>query len=110
MAINIHAIVKVDLQKQKKIHLDKSKASVMKLNFLTFGKEWCIAWKRKKRIKKEREVAQSCPTLCNPMDYSLPGSSVHGIFQARVLEWVAISFSKIVITAMKNKANKKWKG
>ena len=39
-------------------------------------------------------VTQSCPTLCCPMDYSLPGSSVHGIFQARVLEWVAISFSK----------------
>ena len=39
-------------------------------------------------------VAQSCPTLCNPKDCSLPGSSVHGIFQARVLEWVAISFSR----------------
>jgi len=38
------------------------------------------------------EVAQSCPTLCNPMDCSLPGFSVHGIFQARVLEWVAISY------------------
>ena len=38
----------------------------------------------------ESEVAQSCPTLCDPMDYSLPGSSIHGIFQARVLEWVAI--------------------
>ena len=36
------------------------------------------------------EVAQSCPTLCDPMDYSLPGSSIHGIFQARILEWVAI--------------------
>ena len=36
---------------------------------------------------------QSCPTLCNPMDHSLPGSSVHGIFQAKILEWVAISFS-----------------
>ena len=36
---------------------------------------------------------QLCPTLCNPMDCSLPGSSVHGIFQARVLEWVAIAFS-----------------
>ena len=34
---------------------------------------------------------QSCPTLCDPMDHSLPGSSVHGIFQARILEWVAIS-------------------
>ena len=38
--------------------------------------------------------AQSCPTLCNPIDCSLPGSSVHGIFQARMLEWVAISFSR----------------
>ena len=40
------------------------------------------------------EVAQSCPTLCDPMDCSLQGSSVRGIFQARVLEWVAISFSR----------------
>ena len=39
-------------------------------------------------------VAQSCPTLCDPMDCSLPGSSVHGILQERVLEWVAISFSR----------------
>ena len=44
----------------------------------------------------KREVAQSCLTLCDPMDCSLPGSSVHGIFQARVLEWVAISFSRIL--------------
>jgi len=43
--------------------------------------------------KSESEVAQSCPTLSDPMDCSLPGSSVHGIFQARVLEWVAIAFS-----------------
>ena len=43
---------------------------------------------------KESEVAQLCPTLCEPMDCSLPGFSVHGIFQARVLEWVAISFSR----------------
>ena len=40
------------------------------------------------------ELAQSCPTLCDPLDCSLPGFSVHGIFQARVLEWVAISFSR----------------
>ena len=40
------------------------------------------------------EVAQSCPTLCDPMDCSLPGSSVHGIFQARILEWIAIPFSR----------------
>ena len=39
------------------------------------------------------EVIQLCPTLCDSMDWSLPGSSIHGIFQARVLEWVAISFS-----------------
>jgi len=44
------------------------------------------------KVKSEREVAQSCPTLSDPMDYSLPGSSVHGIFQARVLEWGAIAF------------------
>ena len=42
--------------------------------------------------ESDSEVTQSCPTLCNPMDCSLPGSSVHGIFQARVLAWVAISF------------------
>ena len=43
---------------------------------------------------RESEVAQSCPTLSNPMDCSLPGSSIHGIFQARVLEWGAIAFSE----------------
>ena len=42
------------------------------------------------KVKSESEVTQSCPTLHDPMDCSLPGSSVHGIFQARVLEWVAI--------------------
>ena len=46
------------------------------------------------------EVAQSCPTLCDPMDCSLPGSSIHGILQARLLEWVAISFS--------NKIDSQW--
>ena len=45
------------------------------------------------KVKSEREVAQSCLTLRDPMDCSLPGSSVHGIFQARVLEWGAIAFS-----------------
>ena len=44
--------------------------------------------------KKESEVAQYCPTLCDPMDCSLLGSSVHGIFQVRILEWVAISCSR----------------
>ena len=48
------------------------------------------------KVKSENEVAQLCPTLRDPMDCSLPGSSVHGIFQARVLEWVAIAFSVII--------------
>ena len=48
-----------------------------------------------RKEKSESEVAQSCPTLSNPMDCSLPGSSIHGIFQARVLEWGAIAFSDI---------------
>ena len=45
------------------------------------------------KVKSESEVAQSCPTPSDPMDCSPPGSSVHGIFQARVLEWGAIAFS-----------------
>ena len=45
------------------------------------------------KVKSESEVAQLCPTLRDPMDWGLPGSSVHGIFQARVLEWGAIAFS-----------------
>ena len=45
------------------------------------------------KVKSESEVAQSCPTLRDPMDCTLPGSSIHGIFQARVLEWGAIAFS-----------------
>ena len=46
------------------------------------------------KVNSETEVAQSCLTLCDPVDCSLPGSSVHGIFQARVLQWVAIAFSE----------------
>ena len=46
------------------------------------------------KVKSEREVTQLYPTLSNPMDYSLPGSSVHGILQARVLEWGATAFSR----------------
>ena len=45
------------------------------------------------KVKSESEVAQSCPTLSDPMDCSLPGPSIHGILQARVLEWGAIAFS-----------------
>ena len=48
------------------------------------------------KMKSESEVAQSCLTLSNPMDCSLPGSSIHGIFQARVLDWGIIAFSKML--------------
>ena len=54
------------------------------------------------KVKSQSEVAQSCTTLRNPMDCSLPGSSIHGIFQARVLEWGAIMF-----TTVKKKKRKK---
>ena len=46
-------------------------------------------------LESESEVTQSCLTLCDPMDSSLPGSCIHGVFQARILEWIAISFSTI---------------
>ena len=51
------------------------------------------------KVKSENEVPQSCPTLHYPLDCSLPGSSVHGILQARVLEWGAIAFSDIYTAA-----------
>ena len=49
------------------------------------------------KVKSESEVTQSCLTLTKPMDCSLPGSSAHGIFQSRVLEWVAIVFSVLAV-------------
>ena len=54
------------------------------------------------KVKSESEVAQSCPALSDPMDCSLPGSSIHGIFQARVLEWGAIAFSKTTCIGVSN--------
>ena len=58
------------------------------------------------KVKSESEVAQSCLTLSDPMDCSPPGSPVHGIFQARVLEWRAIAFSKQTKT-LQNKCQKR---
>ena len=52
-----------------------------------------------RKVKSESEVTQSCPTLRDPIDYSLPGSSVHELFQARVLEWVASAFSPCKVQA-----------
>ena len=59
------------------------------------------------KVKSENEVAQSCPTLSDPMDCCPPGSSVHGIFQARVLEWGAIAFSEMKSKREQNKARGK---
>ena len=53
------------------------------------------------KVKSESGVAQSCPTLSDPMDRSLPGSSIHGIFQARGLEWGAIAFSTYKLSTIK---------
>jgi len=58
-------------------------------------------------VKSESEVAQSCPTPCDPMDCSPPGSSVHGIFQARVLEWGAITFSSTYMRSLE--LSKSWR-
>ena len=52
------------------------------------------------KVKSESELAQLCPTLSDPIDCTLPGTSIHGIFQARVLEWVAIAFSAVGYTIL----------
>ena len=57
-----------------------------------------------RKVKSESEVTQSCPTFSDPVDCSLPGSSIHGIFQARVLEWGAIAFSSCGYRIDKNRA------
>ena len=55
------------------------------------------------KVKRESEIAQSCPTLSDPMDFSPPGSSAHEIFQARVLEWGAIAFSAVLLYLARTK-------
>ena len=60
------------------------------------------------KVKSKSEVTQSCPTLSDPMDYSLSGSSIQGIFEARVLEWGAIAFSGGY--SRKEKCTKKMRG
>ena len=62
------------------------------------------------KVKSDSEVAQSCPTLNDPTDCSLPGSSVHGIFQARVLEWGTIAFSLALLGYLKPICQSKWPG
>ena len=78
--------------------LDKFKVQLLRK---IVKNEWILGWAISSVCLKSimdvkwSEVAQSCPNLCNPMDCRLPGSSAHGIFQTRVLEWVAISFSRV---------------
>ena len=54
------------------------------------------------KVKSESDITQLCPSPSNPIDYSLPGSSVHVILQARVLEWVAIAFSKVTYKCLQS--------
>ena len=68
--------------------------SVFNQSRYTNGKSVTVLVSGKVKERSEVEVAQLCLTLCDPMDCSLPGSSVHGIFQAIVLEWIVISFSR----------------
>ena len=84
---NLDSILKSrDITLLTNVHLIKA----MIFPLVMYG---CESWTIKKP-ESESKVAQSCPPLCDPMDYSPPGSSVHGILQARVLKWVAISFSR----------------
>ena len=71
-------------------------------NSTVVGCHFCLQCIKEKR---KNEVAQSCPTLCNPMDCSLPASSVHGVFQARVLEWVAMPSLLNILQVVKNVAH-----
>ena len=65
---------------------------------------WSLAWRNlSTSMLLVSEVTQSCPTLCGPMDCSLPGSSLHGILHTRILEWVAVSFSRTPSYPCKNK-------
>ena len=61
---------------------------------ISFRMDWLDLLAVQGTLKSLQHQTQSCPTLCDPMDYSLPGSSIHGILQARILEWVAMSFSR----------------
>ena len=74
--------------REARMVLSKTLTSFLYMWVSSFNNSIC--WK-----ESESEVAQSCPTLCDSKDCSLPGFSVHGIFQARILEWVAISFSSV---------------
>ena len=89
----LHGILLKPLIRQKSINYGKLLKRILTITILS-------NWKKKKHhhtaqaLKVKVLVAQSCPTLYDPMDCSPPSSSVHGIFQARILEWVAVPFSR----------------
>ena len=89
--------------KQWQILVSWAPKSLQVVTAAMYSKDACskiTAWRKsydQPRKKRKRKIIHSCPTLCNPMDCSLPGSSVHEIFQERVLEWVAISFSNSIL-------------
>ena len=80
----VHTLILLEMTEQREMKTYWSTP----ISLTSKGTDILIHW-----ILRPDHVAQSCPTLCDPMDCSLPGSSVHGIFQAIVLEWIAISFS-----------------
>ena len=81
-----------DCSHEIKRHLLLGRKAVTNVDSILKGRD--ITLPTKACLVKENEVAQSCPALCDPMDCSPPGSSIHGVFQARIREWVAISFSR----------------
>ena len=89
LLIVLVAVTVVWLYRRISLFFKEMSAEVFK--YLDVYLQFNFTWFRGKR--KESEVAQSCPTLCDPMDCSLPGSPVHRVFQAIELEWIAISFS-----------------
>ena len=86
---------------QRRTRLKQLSSSSSSSSRTAYGLLWWLSGKESTchagERKKESEVTQSCPTLCDPVDCSLPGSSVHGIFQAIVLEWVAIPLPRVLL-------------
>ena len=87
-------ICNVRSMNQGKLEVVKQEMARVNVDILGIGELKWTGTGEFNSSESESEVAQLCLTLCDPMDCSLPGSSVHGIFQATVLEWIAISFSR----------------
>ena len=89
--VSLHSKLPGTIHFQPASPVSKGQERLICMTALRLGRAHDKMWEKR---KKESEVPQSCLTLCDPVDCSLPGSSIHGIFQARILEWVAISFSR----------------